>query len=251
MARVEYGRHKRVATTADDSTSDIRPQRDWNGDAHAQTGLLGFDNNAVTLASDAFAPTSTCSVISAESSTSDNLATITNTNTQENDWVILFSAAGHTITVKHATGNIHVLGAADKVLSNTVVMAFFRRGANWYEYGGDAGGGTPDDNTVSGAKIAMGSDAAGDIIYYNGTDYARLAIGTAGQALKVNSGATAPEWGIAGGAHTTQDWTVQGSAPSNPSAGVAVMYTKTIDSNNEGLYIKMKKNGAVTEVQVA
>ena len=31
--------------------------------------------------------------------------------------------------------------------------------------------GTPGDNTVTGAKIAMGSDAQGDTLYYNGTDY--------------------------------------------------------------------------------
>ena len=53
------------------------------------------------------------------------------------------------------------------------------------------------NNAVTGAKIAMGSDAAGDILYYNGTDYVRLPVGTAGQSLKVNSGASAPEWGTA------------------------------------------------------
>lgn len=42
------------------------------------------------------------------------------------------------------------------------------------------------------------ADAAGDIIYATANDtVARLAIGTAGQVLKVNSGATAPEWGSA------------------------------------------------------
>jgi len=49
------------------------------------------------------------------------------------------------------------------------------------------------NNAVTGAKIAMTSDA-GDILTYTGTDYARLAIGTAGQALKVASGGTAVEW---------------------------------------------------------
>lgn len=44
-------------------------------------------------------------------------------------------------------------------------------------------------------------DAAGDLIYATADNTpARLAIGTAGQVLKVNSGATAPEWGAAGGA---------------------------------------------------
>ena len=53
---------------------------------------------------------------------------------------------------------------------------------------------TPSDNTVTGAKIALGSDAAGDVMYYNGTNYIRLAKGTATQVLTMNSGATAPEW---------------------------------------------------------
>ena len=50
------------------------------------------------------------------------------------------------------------------------------------------------NNAVTGAKIAMTSDSAGDILTYTGTDYARLAIGAAGRVLKVNSGATAVEW---------------------------------------------------------
>ena len=42
---------------------------------------------------------------------------------------------------------------------------------------------------------------AGDLLYGTAADtVARLGIGTAGQVLKVNSGATAPEWGAAGGA---------------------------------------------------
>lgn len=43
----------------------------------------------------------------------------------------------------------------------------------------------------------------GDIIYSSsGSTPARLGIGTAGQVLKVNSGATAPEWGAAGSEKT-------------------------------------------------
>lgn len=52
-------------------------------------------------------------------------------------------------------------------------------------------------NAVNGTHLAMGSDAAGDVLYYNGTNYVRLGMGTAGQVLKVNSGGTAPEWGEA------------------------------------------------------
>ncbi|TPW09288.1 MAG: Kelch repeat protein, partial [Acidimicrobiaceae bacterium] len=39
-------------------------------------------------------------------------------------------------------------------------------------------------NAVDGTKLAMGSDAQGDVLYYNGTDYVRLAPGTSGQFLK-------------------------------------------------------------------
>jgi len=63
------------------------------------------------------------------------------------------------------------------------------------------------DSSVSptGVKWAVDPVAdvvttAGDILYATAADtLTRLGIGTAGQVLKVNSGATAPEWGAAGG----------------------------------------------------
>lgn len=50
------------------------------------------------------------------------------------------------------------------------------------------------DNAVDGSKIALGSDAQGDIMFYNGTDWARLAAGSAGQVLKTNGAGANPEW---------------------------------------------------------
>ena len=50
---------------------------------------------------------------------------------------------------------------------------------------------------VAGDSIRMGSDAAGDVLYFNGTDYARLAKGSADEVLTMNSGETAPEWAAA------------------------------------------------------
>jgi hypothetical protein len=50
----------------------------------------------------------------------------------------------------------------------------------------------------NGNAIWVGT-TAGDMDYYTGaTGKARLPIGTAGQILKVNTGATAPEWGNSG-----------------------------------------------------
>lgn len=62
---------------------------------------------------------------------------------------------------------------------------------------------TPSSSaTAEWNKMAQGSDlgsitglAAGSLLYYNGSDFVNLGVGTAGQKLVVNSGATAPEWG--------------------------------------------------------
>lgn len=56
------------------------------------------------------------------------------------------------------------------------------------------------DFTWAGDATNTVVDAAGDLLYGTAADtLGRLAIGTAGQVLKVNSGATAPEWGSASG----------------------------------------------------
>lgn len=59
-----------------------------------------------------------------------------------------------------------------------------------------------DATTAEGPKILVSnlnltSGAAGDILYHNGTNLLRLAIGTALQVLRTNAGATAPEWAAA------------------------------------------------------
>ena len=45
-----------------------------------------------------------------------------------------------------------------------------------------------------GAGSLPGAPTTGDLAYYNGSAWVSLGIGTAGQVLKVNSGATAPTW---------------------------------------------------------
>ena len=48
--------------------------------------------------------------------------------------------------------------------------------------------------TIPGRAIELGSDTEGDLAYYDGSKWTRLAKGTAGQLLATNSGANAPEW---------------------------------------------------------
>ena len=61
---------------------------------------------------------------------------------------------------------------------------------------GITGGGTSGTVTITN-DMATTIAAAGDLIYGTANDsYAALSIGTAGKVLKVNSGATAPEWAV-------------------------------------------------------
>lgn len=178
MARIEYNRHKRIAVTADDGVSDVQPQRDWNGDAHEQVGFLGFDNVIKTLASDAFVASDTLQIVAAETGISDNLATITQTDSAINDWLILFADAGDTITVKHGTGNIQLQGSADKALSETIPMLLIRRGTTWYEFGSGS-----NEFLDSLFKIKDNSDTTKQLV-------AELSEMTAGKTLTIKSRVT-------------------------------------------------------------
>lgn len=62
--------------------------------------------------------------------------------------------------------------------------------------------------TLAGLSLA-----AGDVLYATGADtVARLAIGTAGQVLQVNSGATAPEWATVSGISLQSPVTMTGTS---------------------------------------
>ena len=121
------------------------------------------------------------------------------------------------------------------------------------------------------------SFTAGDVLYATGsTTLAKLAKGTAGQYLKMNSGATAPEWATAsGGFVATADddlnfaglydvedlqracFEIQGTSFDSDSTnnadrtGESQMYVRQVDSNNDGLFIRIKKNGSIQNLQVA
>ena len=116
---------------------------------------------------------------------------------------------------------------------------------------------------VANGGTNITSYTAGDILYATGsTTLAKLAKGTASQQIRMNSGATAPEWFTPTGGSDTPwtehhdfdtyyfDMQVQ-TAPADPAASNGRVYLKTIDSNNDGLFIKVKKNGAFQEVQIA
>lgn len=55
-----------------------------------------------------------------------------------------------------------------------------------------------EDSSVTGPKIAMGSDAQGDILIRGVTSYQRLAAGTSGQFLKTLGAGANPLWADSG-----------------------------------------------------
>ena len=50
------------------------------------------------------------------------------------------------------------------------------------------------NNTIDGTKIALGGDAQGDVMYYDGTNWARLGPGTANYVLKTAGASANPSW---------------------------------------------------------
>jgi hypothetical protein len=91
---------------------------------------------------------------------------------------------------------------------------------------GISGGGTSGAVTVTNS-MATAITTAGDVIYGTGSGtFARLGIGTAGQTLKVNSGATAPEWQTASAGALTLISTTNSSAVSS-----SVTYTNCFTSS--------------------
>ena len=55
-------------------------------------------------------------------------------------------------------------------------------------------------DAVTGFQV--GSDAQGDVLYHDGTDYTRLAAGTSGDFLKTQGAGANPVWASAGGTNT-------------------------------------------------
>ena len=81
---------------------------------------------------------------------------------------------------------------------------------------------------LANAAIAKSTvTTAGDIIYRNATVPVRLGIGTAGQVLKVNSGATAPEWGSSPSGSLTKITTGTFTTVANTSTTFDGVFTST------------------------
>lgn len=103
-----------------------------------------------------------------------------------------------------------------------------------------------EDNAVTGAKIAMGSDAQGDILYYNGTDYVRLGAGTSGQFLKTQGAGANPTWATVsqGKLELIEHATVSGDTTFSSISGYKYYLVNwIIDTGTSGDALHVQLNG--------
>lgn len=129
-------------------------------------------------------------------------------------------AAGYITTVANkSSGSISVaLATASDTIDGTTNATVTIPAGWWRTFLVKAGlngyltvGGVVPNNSISGAMIALGSDAQGDVMYYNGTDWARLGAGTSGQFLKTLGTGANPVWASAGITLGTEQATTSGT----------------------------------------
>ena len=108
------------------------------------------------------------------------------------------------------------------------------------------------DNAITGAKIALGSDAAGDIMYNNGTDYVRLAKGSNDQVLTLASGLPSWEDVSAGGGGDITGVTLAGdsgsAADTSGNADLTVAGGNGITTSGSSTTLTVALDAALTTV---
>ena len=150
------------------------------------------------------------------------------------------SASGAELALNYADGKLYYKnssGAVTLLASATTVTNSFSAGTTGFTPNTATTGAVTLAGTLNVANGGTGQTtlATGALGYGQGTSaHASLAIGTAGQVLTVNSGATAPQWStLSGVAVTTFSAGTTGFTPSSATAG-AVTLAGTLATTNGG-----------------
>jgi hypothetical protein len=152
----------------------------------------------------------------------------------------------------NAVANEHLaddsVGIAELSATGSSITTKFLRGDNTWQTVTTS----PAFNDLS--DVTLTSPVQGHILYRNASGWVNLAPGTSGHFLKTQGAGANPIWATGGGGnHTEQGFDVYTThtPTATTSDGIAYMFARKIDSNNDGLFITLWKNGASQEVQIA
>lgn len=225
--------------TVTDNVADALSIVDASGDLLVFTTTTGSEVMAVT-------PNSTfAGTLGVTGATTLTGLLTTNGDITMSNGATLVNTDANTLTVTEAStvfsGDVTITGDDLVMTTNTSGAVLVADGTNFNPVvmSGDATIGADGAvaiaaNAVQGTDIALASEATGDIMYSDGTDWVRLPVGTALQVLRTNAGATAPEWATA---ISTLDNTSAWTAIQKLDAGI------TVDTTN---FIVDGANGNVT-----
>lgn len=102
-------------------------------------------------------------------------------------------------------------------------------------------------------ELASTYSAQGHIVYQGASTFAGLAIGTAGQVIKVNAGATAPEWGQVPTAGIADD-AVTAAKIATGAVGASEIATGAVGSDelaSDSVITAKIADGAITSAKIA
>ena len=281
MARTAIYKHKTLvdATQYPDDPSAPIGTNEWNQEPDP-VGMLGFTVQTLPSATSVAVSSSVISLTG-----NVDTATFATGDTAEND--LLWVTTTGTVTLKHGTGNIYTKSGSDTDLSTTEPLVFIRKGSNWYQYGGAPSASPTFTGTIAGASMTLSGNltVSGATTTINSTTLTIddknivLADGATDDAGANGGGIT-----LKGATDKTIAWTsatgdfdvsenvdiatgkkfkINGAdvfspidldrvsaAPADPAANKCLIYIKSVDANNDGVFCKIKKATGYQEVQL-